>query len=308
MAWAATSCRQCRIPRSSARRWRTGPSPSRRTKLNRPTRPSARVAPPAHARPHRDRPQAGGDQFVSVEDTVCAVHASHGRWPACRMLRSEVAIVCGLAAATLGTAARAGDRRERGQGWTGMRAPRTTTSSATTSRHVCRLPGLQRAGPAARRFRLPALAPGLAHVSQPDEAVAADGQRVGMAAVSARPAVAADGPQPRQFNTTIYGLDDRYRGIRGGRRVVFVNPDDLAERGLPDGATIDVIGEWDDGAHRQRRLPGRLLPDGARLRSGVLPGGESLVPLERRRIAATPRHPRRSWSGSPCTGTMHRRR
>ena len=35
-----------------------------------------------------------------------------------------------------------------------------------------------------------------------------------------------------QFNTTVYGLNDRYRGINGGRRVVFVNPDDLRDRGL----------------------------------------------------------------------------
>ena len=35
-----------------------------------------------------------------------------------------------------------------------------------------------------------------------------------------------------QFNTSIYGLDDRYRGIHGGRRVVLLNPDDIAEAGL----------------------------------------------------------------------------
>ena len=38
-----------------------------------------------------------------------------------------------------------------------------------------------------------------------------------------------------QYNTTIYGLDDRYRGIRGGRRVVFVNEDDLAGAGAGAG-------------------------------------------------------------------------
>ena len=39
-----------------------------------------------------------------------------------------------------------------------------------------------------------------------------------------------------QFNTTIYGLDDRARGIKDGRRVVCVNPDDLAEPGIADAA------------------------------------------------------------------------
>ena len=44
-----------------------------------------------------------------------------------------------------------------------------------------------------------------------------------------------------QYNTTIYGLDDRYRGIRGGRRVVFVHPDDLAATGVADGEMVDVV-------------------------------------------------------------------
>ena len=44
-----------------------------------------------------------------------------------------------------------------------------------------------------------------------------------------------------QYNTTIYGLDDRYRGISGGRRVVLVHPDDLAELGFKDRDLVDVI-------------------------------------------------------------------
>jgi anaerobic selenocysteine-containing dehydrogenase len=53
-----------------------------------------------------------------------------------------------------------------------------------------------------------------------------------------------------QYNTTIYGLDDRYRGVSAGRRVVFVNPVDLAELGLADGSTVDLVGEWTDGVKR----------------------------------------------------------
>lgn len=44
-----------------------------------------------------------------------------------------------------------------------------------------------------------------------------------------------------QYNTTIYGLNDRYRGITGRRDVVFVNKDDLARRGLKHGDLIDVV-------------------------------------------------------------------
>lgn len=47
-----------------------------------------------------------------------------------------------------------------------------------------------------------------------------------------------------QYNTTIYGMDDRYRGIKGGRRVVFVNPDDLASLGFADGDAVDLVSEW----------------------------------------------------------------
>jgi anaerobic selenocysteine-containing dehydrogenase len=53
-----------------------------------------------------------------------------------------------------------------------------------------------------------------------------------------------------QFNTTIYGLDDRYRGIHSGRRVVFVNADDLADLGIADGSHVDLVSVWSDGERR----------------------------------------------------------
>jgi anaerobic selenocysteine-containing dehydrogenase len=54
-----------------------------------------------------------------------------------------------------------------------------------------------------------------------------------------------------QYNTTIYGLDDRYRGIKGGRRVVLVHPDDARELGLADGSYTDLVSEWKDGVERR---------------------------------------------------------
>lgn len=58
-----------------------------------------------------------------------------------------------------------------------------------------------------------------------------------------------------QYNTTIYGKDDRYRGVHGGRRVVFVNRDDIAEQGLADGEIVDLVSEWTarDGTVEERR-------------------------------------------------------
>lgn len=43
-----------------------------------------------------------------------------------------------------------------------------------------------------------------------------------------------------QFNTSIYGLDDRYRGIFNGRRVVFLNRDDMRLAGLTEGQAVDL--------------------------------------------------------------------
>ena len=57
-----------------------------------------------------------------------------------------------------------------------------------------------------------------------------------------------------QFNTTIYGLDDRYRGVKNGRRVVFLNPDDIVALGLEVGQLVDIISEWEDGS--ERKAPG----------------------------------------------------
>ena len=53
-----------------------------------------------------------------------------------------------------------------------------------------------------------------------------------------------------QYNTTIYGLDDRYRGVYGQRRVLFANRDDLAMLGFEAGQRVDITSVWDDGVER----------------------------------------------------------
>ena len=60
-----------------------------------------------------------------------------------------------------------------------------------------------------------------------------------------------------QYNTTVYGLDDRYRGVFGQRRVVFANRDDLAMLGLKAGDWVDMETVWHDGI--ERRADGFLL-------------------------------------------------
>jgi anaerobic selenocysteine-containing dehydrogenase len=57
-----------------------------------------------------------------------------------------------------------------------------------------------------------------------------------------------------QYNTTIYGLDDRYRGIFGERRVVMMNPEDIDEAGLKEGQVVDLTSHFEDGERHAPRF------------------------------------------------------
>lgn len=85
-----------------------------------------------------------------------------------------------------------------------------------------------------------------------------------------------------QYNTISYGLDDRYRGVRGGRRVLFISKHDLAKRGLKDGDIVNVISEWEDG---KRMAPNFRLVEYDIAKdcvAGYFPELNILVPLEHR--------------------------
>lgn len=83
-----------------------------------------------------------------------------------------------------------------------------------------------------------------------------------------------------QFNTTIYGLDDRYRGIEGGRRVVFVNADDLAERGIRDADLVDLVSVWSDGERRAAGFRAVAYPTPRGCAAAYFPEANVLVPLD----------------------------
>ncbi|WP_248278940.1 FdhF/YdeP family oxidoreductase [Brevibacterium sp. 'Marine'] len=57
-----------------------------------------------------------------------------------------------------------------------------------------------------------------------------------------------------QYNTTFYGLDDRYRGISGGRRVILINPADLGPAGVDDGQLVDVISVFNGEERRAEKF------------------------------------------------------
>ena len=88
-----------------------------------------------------------------------------------------------------------------------------------------------------------------------------------------------------QYNTTIYGKDDRYRGIHGGRRVVLVNPKDIQVLGFAEGEIVDLVSEWAgaDGVIQERRaeafrIVGYSTPRGNA--AAYYPETNVLVPLD----------------------------
>jgi molybdopterin-dependent oxidoreductase alpha subunit len=217
--------------------------------------------------------QAGGPQFVTVEDSMGMVHASHGGLePAGPHLLSETAIITRLARAVLGPDSRVP--------WADFEAD----YSLIRDRIARVVPGFE-------DFNARVANPGgftLPHAPRDSRTFpTATGKANFTAAPVEYPAV----PEGRlllqtlrshdQYNTTIYGLDDRYRGIKGGRRVVLLNPEDAAAHGLADAAYVDLVSEWSDGS--ERRAPGfRVVhyPTTRGCAAAYYPETNVLVPLD----------------------------
>ncbi|MEU4727829.1 FdhF/YdeP family oxidoreductase [Streptomyces sp. NPDC023588] len=217
--------------------------------------------------------QAGGKQFVTVEDSMGMVHASRGNLaPASPHLLSEPAIVARLARAVLGQASRTPwEEFERDYATIRDRISRVVPGFEDFNARVARPGG----------FRLP-------HAPRDERRFPT---KTGKANFTAAPVEYPEVPEGRlllqtlrshdQYNTTIYGLDDRYRGITGGRRVVMVNPADAAELGLADGSYTDLVSEWKDGV--ERRAPGfRVVhyPTARGCAAAYYPETNVLVPLD----------------------------
>ena len=218
--------------------------------------------------------QASGPQVVSVEDSTCSVHTSRGPLPpASPHLLSEVAIVTGLAEATLG------DRF--GLDWRGMRAD---------YRRIRRL--ITRVVPGCQTYEVNVSRPGGYVLPHPPRDSRTFPTESGRAEFTVSTIEALQVPPGHlilqtvrshdQFNTTIYGFSDRYRGIEGGRQVVFVNPRDISELGFHDGEIVDLVTHW-EGDDRVRRASGfRIVayqtPHGSA--AAYYPETNSLVPLD----------------------------
>jgi molybdopterin-dependent oxidoreductase alpha subunit len=189
---------------------------------------------PCLGRSERDL-QNGKAQFVTVEDSMSVVHRSQGAHkPASGQLRSEPAIICGLAAATLG-----------GRGnvnWHALAADHDLVREEIQAV----IPGFSDFNKRVRRpegFVLPNGPRDGAHfttdnakahfmVDQAPSWKLAEGEYLMMTIRT-----------HDQFNTTIYGLEDRYRGIHGERRVVMMHADDMAREGLASKDRVDLVSE-----------------------------------------------------------------
>jgi molybdopterin-dependent oxidoreductase alpha subunit len=194
---------------------------------------------PALARTDIDR-QKSGRQFVSVEDSMGVVHKSEGDLrPLSPMQKSEVAIVCGLARATF----KSQDDRLGKVDWEALESDYDLIRN-----HIERVvPGFQQFNERVREkggFYLP-------HNVR-DHRQFATKTRLAQFSCFSLPILRIPEGHLRlmtmrshdQFNTTIYGLQDRYRGVHNGRRVIFMNRQDILELGFKTGEWVDITSHF----------------------------------------------------------------
>ncbi len=236
------------------------------TKLNRSHLVTGRQALilPCLGRSERD---PGG--FVTVEDAMGVVSSSTGRQePVSPMLRSEAAIVAGIAKAALGG--------RSDVDWEGLAG-----DYARVRDRVARvIPGFEDFNdriangpfylPNPARERRFVTSSGKAHFAvAPISSHALDADQYLLMTIRSHD----------QFNTTIYGLHDRYRGVHGGRRVLFMNPADLAARGWSAGARVDITSHFRGERRVARRF--QLVPHAIPRRcvAAYYPEANVLVPI-----------------------------
>lgn len=197
---------------------------------------------PALARTDRDL-SGGKEQFVTVENSMGMVHSSRGSVrPLSDQMRSEVSIVAGLARRVFGP--------DDPVPWEDF----ARDYDLIRDRIERVIPGFANYNERARRpggFLLP-------HAPRDSRRFPTATGKANFTVNRMTPLTVPEGRlllqtlrSHDQYNTTVYGLDDRYRGVRGGRRVVLVNPEDAQRLGLADGSYTDIVSEWPDGVERR---------------------------------------------------------
>jgi len=193
--------------------------------------------------------QKSGEQFVSVEDTTGVVHSSRGVLaPASEHLLSEPAIVGGIARATLGP--RSGLRSV--VDWQGLVDDYDRIRDHIE--HV--VPGFTQYNQRVRQpggFYLPN-GPREGKFTTPSGRARFTVHRIPEHDLANGKLLLTTIRSHDQFNTTIYGESDRYRGISGGRRVVFLHPDEIEERGLKANQWVDLVSHFEGERRRADRF------------------------------------------------------
>ena len=195
---------------------------------------------PCLGRTEKDR-QATGEQGITVEDSMSMVHISYGmKEPGSPQLRSECAILAGMAQATLP------DSKTPWQDYAGDYDRIRDTMGRVLEgfedfNSRARQPHGFRIGQRARErvFETPSGRAEFSLAPLPDDVDPGKG-RLTLTTVRSHD----------QFNTTIYSNDDRYRGLKGLRTVVFMNEDDMRDRGIEQFDLVDVKSFSKDGTER----------------------------------------------------------
>ena len=229
--------------------------------------------------------QASGAQAVTIEDTFSCVSGSIGRRkPASEQLRSEVAIVAGLAKATLTPNPKVPwDEWVADYGRIRNEIAETYPGDFHDFNARMWTPGGFYRGNSARE-RIWKTASGKAEFTTPQYLSA-----VGFEAAPGRYRLMTMRSND-QFNTTIYGYSDRLRGIEGERMVLMMAPQDIAGAGLSEGQKVTLVTDLDDGLSRKvsgLKIIPYDLPLGAV--AGYFPELNTLSPISRRdKLSDTP--------------------
>jgi molybdopterin-dependent oxidoreductase alpha subunit len=225
---------------------------------------------PCLARSERDL-QASGSQFVTVENSMGIVHRSQGQLPpASTELKSEVAIVAGMAHAVLGDLPRLSwaplvDDYARIRDLVAQVVPGFDDFNT----RVAADDGFLLRNPARERIWQTSTGRAQFSVMGLPRHVLARGQFLLQTLRS-----------HDQFNTTIYELNDRYRGVYGRRDVLFVHPDDLSEQGVNAGDVVDVTSHYRDHERTVRGLTVVAYDQPRGCVAGYFPELNPLIPLE----------------------------
>ncbi|PRA03270.1 hypothetical protein CQ019_12595 [Arthrobacter sp. MYb229] len=224
---------------------------------------------PTLGRTDKDDKHPKGAQFLSVEDSMSVIHSTQGRLtPVSEHLLSEPVIVARMAQAILGD--------DHVVNWRAMAEDYDVIRD-----HIARvLPGFEDFNRRVRErngFVLP-------NAPRDSRSFATD---IGKGRFTVSPFEALKAPEGHlilqtmrshdQYNTTFYGLDDRYRGIKDGRRVILIHPEDLTEMGFKDRELVDVISTFAGTERRANRFRLVSYPTAKGCAAAYFPEANALV-------------------------------